>query len=307
MNRARAAFFNALLKAARPWSLLAGLLLYAVGGGIASYLGEPIDWPVYWMGQAALLLLLLSGSFLSEYFERAGQPPFETGPRRPPPENDDGPLPPPPRGIFIQVAATTLTAGAVLTVLLLSEGSLGFGGILFIGIALLLVILYAVPPFRLVDRGYGELIMTVLLANLFPALAFLLQTGLLHRLLAMLTFPLTFLYLASALARSFPDYAQDLKNDRRTMLIRLGWQRGVSLHNVLIASAYLLLAASVLFGLPWRLAYPAFLALPVGLFQVWQINGIAGGAPPRWRMLVITSLATVGLTIYFMILALWTV
>lgn len=304
MNRARGEFFSALFKAARPWSLLAGLLLYAVGGGIASYLGESINWPAYWMGQAALLLLLLSGGFLNEYFARAGQPPFETGPRRP--SSEDGSSPPP-RGIFLQIAATTLTAGAVLTVLLLSEGSLGPGGVLFLGIALLFVILYAAPPFRLVDRGYGELVMAVLLANLFPALAFLLQTGQLHRLLALLTFPLTFLLLASALARSLPDYLDDLKHDRRTMLVRLGWQRGMNLHNMLIASAYLLLAASLLFGLPWRLVYPAFLALPVGLFQVWQMNSIAGGAPPRWRLLALTAAATVGLTAYFMILALWTV
>lgn len=307
MNRDRAALFSALFKVSNPWLLLAGLLLYAVGGGIASYLGEPIDWPAYWMGQAALLLLLLSASFLREYFDRAGQPPFETGPRRPPPENGDEPLPPPPRGIFIQVAATTLTAGAVLTVLLFSEGSLGPGGILFFGIALLMAILYAVPPFRMVDRGYGELVISVLLANLFPALAFLLQTGQLHRLLAMLTFPLTFLFLASILAHSLPNYLEDVRRDRRTMLARLGWQRGMSLHNLFIVLAYLLLAASVLFGLPWRLAYPAFLALPVGLFQIWQINNIAGGAPPRWRLLLVTAMATVGLTAYFIILALWTV
>jgi len=301
----RPALLNVLLQTARPWELLAGMLLYALGGGAASYLGEFSNWQVYWIGQAALLLLQLSANFLREYFDRVGQPPFETGLKRPPPVDSDAPLPPPPRVIFLQVAATALTASAVFTFLLLAQGRLGPGGLIMFGIGLLLTILYAAPPFRLVNSGYGELILAVMLANLFPAISFLLQAGQFHRLLGMLTFPLTFLYLASFLARSLSGYLTDLKYDRRTMLVRLGWQRGMSLHNVLIAAAYLMLAAAVLFGLPWQLAFPPFLTLPLGLFQIWQINSIAAGAKPCWRLLAVTAAATLGLTAYFMNLALW--
>lgn len=320
MTPAGKAVFRALLRAARPWSLLAGLLLYALGAGIASYLGEGIRWPVYWLGQGAATMLQLSAFLLKAYFDRAAEPPFEPLIRRvprpgAPPAEPSKPVDEPledsveiivPRVIFLQGAAAALTTGAVLTVLLYSAQALAPAVFFFIGLALLLGVAYAVPPLRLANRGYGELIMAFLVANLFPVLAYLLQVGDLHRLLAMLTFPLTFLYLAASLARSLQGYFEDLRQGRQTMLVRVGWQRGMLLHNVLIAMAYVTLSIAVIAGLPWQLAFPAFLSLPLGIFQIWQMNGIAGGAKPRWQLLGYTALATLGLMVYFMNLALWT-
>lgn len=306
MNQSEETLFKAILRAARPISLLAGVLLYALGGGIAAYLGETIRWPVYWLGQGAVTLLQFSSFFLCEYFERASQPPFESIPVPRSGDEEKKEPAPVPRVIFLQVAVTAMTAGAVLTVILLAGGNLGPVAFLFLGLAFILAMLYAIPPFRLVYSGYGELVIAILVSNLFPAIAFLLQTGALHRLLALLTFPLTFLYLAAMLAQSLSAYLEDMQRERQTMLIRLGWQRGMSLHNFLIAAAFILLAISVLAGLPWRLAYPAFLALPVGIFQIWQINSIAGGVKPRWRLLALTAMASVGFAAYFINLALWT-
>ncbi|MBE0698210.1 MAG: prenyltransferase [Anaerolineaceae bacterium] len=258
MNQPQETLFKSILHAAHPLSLIAGILLYALGGGIATYLGESINWPVYWIGQGAVTLLQLSSYFLREYFDRAGQPPFEIRTGAPPGNGDKKQPVPPPRVIFLQVALTSMTAGAVLTVLLLAAGRMSPVAFLFIGLAFILAIVYAIPPFRLVYSGYGELILSILITNLFPAFAYILQVGELHRLLAMLTFPLTFLYLAAILAQSLSTYLEDIKQNRQTMLARLGWQRGMSLHNILIAGAYILLAFSVLAGLPWRLAFPAF-------------------------------------------------
>jgi 1,4-dihydroxy-2-naphthoate octaprenyltransferase len=210
-----------------------------------------------------------------------------------------------PRVVFLQVAAATLTVGAVTTVLLIAENKLNPPVFLFLGLAFLLAICYAVPPFRLVYSGYGELVLAILNANLFPAIAFLLQSGELHRLLAMLTFPLTLLYLAAALAISLQNYYQDIRESRQTMLARLGWQRGMALHNALIVLAYIALGLAVIAGLPWRLAFPGFLSLPVAIFEVWQMNSIANGGKPHWRLLGYTALALVGFTVYFMNLALW--
>lgn len=312
MNPNTALLIRALFRATRPWSLAAGVLLYAVGGGIASYLGHLIDWPIYWIGQASVTLLQLSCFFLSEYFERTDQPPFQGPPPRPPkppvedPDDSETVEYQPPRVIFFQAAAATLTIGAVMTVLMFVAGKLTPVVLLFIGLTFALAILYAVPPFRLAYSGYGELVLAVMTANLFPTLAFLLQTGELHQLLAMLTFPLTLLYLAAMLAVSLRRYAEDIRRDRKTLLTRVGWQRGMSLHNVLIAMAYITLAVAVIAGLEWRLAYPALLALPFGLFQIWQMSAIAGGAKPRWRLLFYMAMAVVGVTAYFINLALWT-
>jgi len=53
----------------QPLYLLGGGLFYALGAGIAHYLGHAIDWQVYWLGQAWITLLQLSMIFLERYFD----------------------------------------------------------------------------------------------------------------------------------------------------------------------------------------------------------------------------------------------
>lgn len=296
MNQPAPSLSQELLRIAHPWVLALSAGLYALGGGIADYLGFSIDWPVYLIGQALVLLLLLSSYFLREYYDLPALPEARRKPGEAPRLLRTG---------VLQIAATTLTVGAALTVLLFSQGRLEPAGFLLLGIAVLLGLAYAVPPLRLAYSGYGELILAVVLANFAPALAFILQAGELHRLIALITFPLTFLYLASYLAISLQRYPQEERKGRRTMLVRLGWQGGMSLHNLLILAGFLLMGAAALLDLPWTLTWPGLLGLPVGLFQIWQVLAITNGAKPRWRLLELTAGATLALTIYFLNLALW--
>ncbi len=286
-----------ILRIAHPWVLLASALTYSLGAGIANYLGSPIDWSAYLIGQAAVLILLLSSYFLREYFDRS---PLREAPRKP------GEPPRLLRINLIQIAATTLTIGAALTVLLFADGALNPSALLVLGLGLVLALAYAVPPLRLAHSGYGELVVSIFLANITPVLACLLQYGELHRLLAFLTFPLTFLCLAAALVLRFETYADDSIVERKNMLTRLGWQRGIFVHNLLVLTAFLLLGTAALAGLPWNLTWPGLLGLPVGLFQIFQLQSIAAGAKPRWRLLAITAAASLALTAYFITLALWT-
>jgi 1,4-dihydroxy-2-naphthoate octaprenyltransferase len=108
------------------------------------------------------------------------------------------------------------------------------------------------------------------------------------------------------LALSLHAYTDQMRQNRRTLMMRLGWQRGMFLHNVLIFMAYLLLAIAAIFGLPWFLTWPGLLTLPLGVFQVWHIIRIANAYPPRWRLLTLTAISLVGLTSYLLALALWT-
>lgn len=296
MNEPTPTLSQHLIRIAHPWVLVISAGLYALGGGAAVYLGSTINWPVYLVGQAMLLLLLLSSYFLREYFDLPVAPETPRQPGEPARLRRTG---------ILQIAATCLTIGAALTVLLFAQGALKPTGFLLLGLAVVLGLAYAIPPLRLAYSGYGELVMAVLLANIAPALAFILQTGELHRFIALITFPLTFLFMAATLAISLQAYAQEERRERRTMLVRMGWQRGMSLHNLLILLAFLLMGAAALMGLPWRLTWPGLLGLPVGLFQIFQMMAIMNGAPPRWRLLELTAAATLGLTVYFLNFALW--
>jgi 1,4-dihydroxy-2-naphthoate octaprenyltransferase len=187
---------------------------------------------------------------------------------------------------------------------MLFTGLMLLPGLLLALIAVLLVA-WAVPPFRLVYSGYGELVLAILWANLLPAFAFILQTGEIHRILPLITIPLTFLALACLLVSSFPTFAADQHYARRTLLTRLTWQRAVPLHPFLLAAAYLLFTAAPLFGFPWSLLWPAYLTLPGAVAQGIWLQRIAQGGRTLWKSYMVLAAAVFGLTIYFLALTSW--
>jgi 1,4-dihydroxy-2-naphthoate octaprenyltransferase len=291
-----------------PLFLLGGALSFGLGSGVAHYLGHAIDWHVYLLGQVLVIFLQLSLYLLKDYYDS-----LQNNPALLPDSRQVN------RGLIVDadgeyhltsqasllMAAIALTACAILIAILLQNGNLNAEIITLLVIAFFLVIFYSAPPLQLANTGYGELAVSILLANLVPALAFLLQMGNLHRLLAMATFPLTPLYLAMSLALALENYLSDLKKGRRTLLIRLGWQRSMALHNILVLVGFLLIGFSITAGMPWRIAWPALLSLPVGLYQIWQMNQIAEGGKPRWQLLTITAVATFSLMAYLLAFSFW--
>jgi 1,4-dihydroxy-2-naphthoate octaprenyltransferase len=295
---------NLLFHLTRPYLLLAGILVYATGVGVSFYLGQHIDWVVYWLGQAWVTLMQISSHLLKSYFDHS-----DLALRRLQREkkNDGGIIPSfeIPRPLILQAAITPLTIVAVITVLLIARGGLHLQVEIILFFAFLLTFFYGVPPFRLVYSGYGELSQAIFVANIVPAFGFVLQTGVLHRILAMLTFPLTALFLAMALALSLRNYPIDLRFGLRSLLVRMGWQRGMNFHNILILFAYMFLVLATLLGLPWALTWPGLLTLPLGLAQIWQIIRIFNGAKPRWRLLDFGSVALFVITAYLIAFTLW--
>jgi hypothetical protein len=61
-----------ILRLSRPLFLFGAALLYALGAGIAHYLGFRIDWDIFLTGQLWVSLLQLSTHYLNEYYDAAG-------------------------------------------------------------------------------------------------------------------------------------------------------------------------------------------------------------------------------------------
>jgi 1,4-dihydroxy-2-naphthoate octaprenyltransferase len=299
MQRTTPSVFTYLIREVQPWFLLLGILFYVLGGGIADYLGHMIDWTAFWLGMATIILLQASSFWLNSYYERIIKPvsPAKNG------DNDERDL----SRIFLQASVTTLTIGAVITVLMISHGIMHMASWVLLGIAFFLAFFYAVPPLRLAASGYGELVQAFMVVNLIPGLSFVFQMGELHRLVTMLTFSLTALFLAMELALELESYTADLLIDRMTLLQRIGWQRGILLHNLLIMCAYLVLGLAALLGLPRSLVVPGLYTLPLGILQVVLMIQISNGGKPRWKLLTVNAMALVGVTAYLITLALWTV
>jgi 1,4-dihydroxy-2-naphthoate octaprenyltransferase len=294
-----------LVRLSRPWFLLGGVLVYALGVGIANYLGAQIDGQIYLLGQAWVTLTQLSGQYLNEYFDARED---EDNPNRTPFSGGSGALGTGglPRRTALVAAAGCLAVVASLTVLIMRSAPASPALFLIMILGFFGALLYSLPPVRLAASGYGELTTSILVANLIPAFAFLLQWGDFHRLLAMSTFPLTFLHLAMMLAFELPDYAADLKHEKRNLMVRLGWERGMALHNVLILVSYLLLALAVWLGMPFAIALPAFFTLPLGLLQIWQMRRIADGAAPNWTTITFAPVVLFAAVTYLLAYSFWT-
>jgi len=295
------------LKLSRPFFLLAGALFYALGVGIARYLGHDIDWQIFLLGQLWVTALQLSTHYLNEYFDikgdaaNANRTAFSGGSGILG-EGDDQ-LPP---SVALLAAASMLTAVALATYGMAQQDLLTPGLSLIMIFAFLGAFFYSVPPLRLSSSGFGELLASILLANLVPAFAFVLQAGEFHRLLAMSTFPLTALSMAAMLVFEFPDYASDLKFEKRTLLVRLDWQQGMLVHHLFIVSAYVLMAIAFSFGMPTAIALPTFLTLPLGLLQIWYLRRVSDGLKPNWNALTLNAVAIVALSTYLLTYSFWT-
>ena len=298
-------FVRLFIIASRPLFLLGGILTYALGVGIARYLGAEVNWAIYLLGQTWVTTLQLAAHYLNEYFDAPADADNEN---RTPFSGGSGAVGPGKlsRQVMLLSSAACLAVTASLTVLLLKEANPSSPTVLIMILSFLGAFFYSAPPIRLATTGYGELTTSILVANLLPVFSFMLQMGDLHRLVAMSTFPLTALHLAMMLTFELPDYASDLKNGKRTLTVRLGWRNGMTLHNVLIFSAYLLLLLAMSFGMPFAIGLPAMLTFPLGLLQVWHMQRIAHGGKPNWSALTLTPLALFAATSYLLAFAFWT-
>jgi 1,4-dihydroxy-2-naphthoate octaprenyltransferase len=285
-----------ILRLARPLLLLLAALTYVLGTAIARYLGHPQTPTVFWVGLIGVVLSQASMSLLVEVFRPVNEPIVqgETAVER--------------KAIHdaaLYVSSGALAAAAFVAVLLYQQGRLLPPVALFLALSLLTLILYAVPPVRLFDKGFGELLLALHLGYIIPSIGFLLEAQQYHRLLNVVIIPLTLLAFAAFVALDFPTYADDLKYERRTLLMHIGWERAVPLHHGLIIAAYGLLACAPLLGFSYGLLWPAFLTLPFAVLQIYWLRNIALGAKPLWNVLTTNAVSIFGLTAYFIMIAFW--
>jgi 1,4-dihydroxy-2-naphthoate octaprenyltransferase len=284
-----------------PVVLLAALAFYFLGMSISAYLGVSISWIRALIGFVMLVSLLSGGALLDAFFWLVSQPPGVAA------YTDDrwGLDPSLPKGSVISLAVVYFGIGIGMVVLLLAGGGLTMTDWLVVSVLAILLVVTPVPPIQLAQRGVGELTSVFVLAVVAPALGQSLQSGAIHSITAVLTFPLFLLALSAVLASGLERFAADVHFNRKTILTRLGWQTSMVIHSVSILLAFIILLSSSWMGVPARLGLFACLALPVGLFQLWLVYKLGQGAPPFWKLIRFISLATPALTVYLLIFNLW--
>ena len=285
-----------MLKLSRPLLLLLAALTYLLGASISAYLGKSFQNLTFLLGLGGVVLAQLSMNLLAEAFRPYNEPMIEG---ETPAQKEAL------RSNLLYISYAALTACAMIAFLLYINQGLNLPTFIFLLLSLVLVVLYAVPPLRLLDRGFGELALAAHMAYVIPSIGFLLQAKENHRLLIMIAIPLTALTLAYFLILSFTSFPSDQKYQRATLLRRLGWESAVPLHHSLIIFAYVIFICSPIFGYSFLLIWPAFLTLPFAILQMLLLRHISLGGKPNWTLLTTTALAVFGLTAYFLTLTFW--
>lgn len=285
---------SAFLKLSHPLHILLAALTYTLGASISGYLGQPLQRLIFWLGLAAILLAQLSMSLLAEVFRPYNEPFIEN---EMPKQKQDL------RNIALYISIASLTTYAALVYILFTNYQLPFISSLFLLSSTLLVLAYAIPPIRLVNRGFGELTLAAHIAYIIPSIGFLLQAKENHRLLMVIIIPLTALALAYFLIINFTTFPADQKYQRATLLRSLTWEHAVPLHHGLILFAYGIFAIAPLLG--FSILWSAFLTLPFAVLQILLLRHISLGGKPNWTLLTVTALAVFGLTAYFLTLTFW--
>ena len=284
-----------LIPFTNPLLLALAALSYTLGTGIARYLGRA-DAPLNsWLGFGWVFALVLAMNLLTVYFRPHNEPILAEETLK---ERNWV------RAALFQFSMVLLGGVSLFSIALFQRG-ITPTVLFFALLILLLIFIYAIPPLRVARNGFGELFLAILFALFIPAFSLSLQMGEIHRLLGAIAYPLIALSLASFLALDFTTYKEDLRYERATLLFRIGWERAIPLHHILILTAYLLFAAMPLFGLPRALFMPAFFVAPLALFQIYWMQKIAQGASPNWKFLKILSYSVIGLTLYILTITFW--
>jgi 1,4-dihydroxy-2-naphthoate octaprenyltransferase len=211
-----------------------------------------------------------------------------------------------PSAIF-NAAMTFYVIGVLLGVYLIFRTDwkllwFGFFGVIF-------SFFYTAPPLKLGYRGWGELLVGVLLGPLAVMGAYYVYTRTLTPQVLLLSLPIGFLVSAILYINQFPDMESDAAVGKLHWIARMGRERAVKGYHLLIGAAYLSILLSVSFGiLPvWSLL--SFVTLPLAMQAAWILQRSYNRIPeliPAMGLTIVIHLS-VGLLLFVgLILDRWT-
>ena len=280
-----------------PFFLLSGILSYLLGSMINGFLGNPLKIDLFLIGLALILTVILSAALIRSYVNFTKK---QTS-RKALGNNKEANA-----RMFLLAGLGILLMFVALWIMLLQQThKLTSAGWILTAVLVILALVKCLPKMEAVLLPYQCILNGFLIAAIIPGFSLALQSGELHRLLVMVSLPLMVLYIAVDIALAFPLYAEDIRQKRESILILLGWPRGLFLHNFLILLGFLSIGVSSMIGLPWPIAWPVLLILPIGVFQIWQLYLISRGGKPNWLLLRWTAYALFVTTLYMMIFAFW--
>lgn len=129
-------------------------------------------------------------------------------------------------------------------------------------------IFYTLPPFNLVARGFGELIVGLCFGTLMMLGAYYVQAQTFTWAVVVASLPATLLIAGVLYINEFPDFVADRDSGKRHLVVRLGRPRAVYGYIAIIAGTYLSIIIGAATGIltPWVLI--ALVTVPQALKAV---------------------------------------
>ncbi len=122
---------------------------------------------------------------------------------------------------------------------------------------------YTGPPFRLANRGLGELAVAVAFGVGIVCGTAYVQTGAVPAVALAASIPVSLLVALILFINGFQDAASDSQVSKRTMVVRMGLERASRFYPVLAASAAIALVVLVLLGMLPKLALLGLAGFPL--------------------------------------------
>jgi 1,4-dihydroxy-2-naphthoate polyprenyltransferase len=296
---------DAFWRLSRPVFLLGGVLLYALGAGIAHAQGKSSSLTVYALGQLYVTSLQLMTHYLNEYWDveadrlNQSRTAFSGGSG----VLASGELSP---QTALTAAASSLACSAIFAIGLAVQGRTAqVTGSLMLGI-LLGAYFYSSPPLRLASTGIGEVLAAVIVAAMVPWLGLAVAGGRPSAALFAAVAPLVLIQFAMLLAFEFPDEFSDRQAGKRTLLVRIGTCNGVLVHNIGLFAGVLLIVAGSCKVLPSQTAFIAIATTPVAVGQMVAVSVVAEARCVRFKTVTFLAIVTFSLAATLLAIVFWT-
>jgi 1,4-dihydroxy-2-naphthoate octaprenyltransferase len=297
----------AFWRLSRPIFLLGGVVVYALGAGMAHAQGCVVHSTRYLLGQLFVTGLQLMTHYLNEYRDSETDRLNES---RTIFSGGSGVLVAGllSRGTALTAAVVCLAvsvAAAALLIILDSANPLSLWLMLLIFLG---AYFYSSPPLNLASSGFGELTASLVVAGLVPALALALSEGHPSPTFALAVAPLVLLHYAMLLAFEFPDEHSDQQAGKRTLLVRIGRYRAGLIHNsCLLTGTLLIILVPRLTTSAWATLLPAVILAPLSLRQMITVTQLASGRRVRFGPMTFVAAAIFSLAASMQAAVLWTI
>ncbi len=263
---------RAWIALSRPPFHIVGVMPFVLGTFLAWKATGTINWEVFVLGVAGIILIMLSTYHSGEYFDRREnaisarlhQNQFAGGTRAIIEDKVPASIA---LWTSIIVFFIALAIGLILQ-FVYRTGSctllLGFAGALP-------GFFYSTEPVRLVKRGIGEIFIGFCYGWLPVASSYYIQTATIDPMIHWLWMPIGFSIFNVILLNEYPDYEADVATGKRNLLVRIGKPAGKVVYIVfnLLTCLTMLLSPSV--GVPFKVIYFYLPFIAIALFIVWQM------------------------------------